>query len=205
MEVTTRFVLMEHLARRSGKHYDLRFKRPFGLMWDSFATKKDVPPEPGKRIILWKTTLHSREDALLTGTIKTGYGAGILKKVDHGECVIKKYTDHHMIIEFKGNKLKGTYHLFHPQMTGPTGKKYADKAFMFFKGRDAEVKEQTNLSENALIIARARYFMNNEDWGSFSTRVASAPAEIEKDKELYKEKFAEMVYEMDFLGGGRIL
>jgi ribonucleoside-diphosphate reductase alpha chain len=202
MNVVSKFVLMEHLARRSGRHYDLRFKRPFGKLWDSFATKKELPPEPGKRIIMWKTTLHSEEDALLTGRIESGYGAGILKKVDDGEAIIKKYKDYHMIIDFKGKKLSGIYHFFHPQALD---KKYSDNAFMFFRGRDTTVKEQISLSENALAIAKNRYFLENEDWMSFSKRIASAPASIEKEKSLYVEKFSEMVYSMNFLGGGRIL
>ena len=163
-----------------------------------------MPPEPGKRIILWKTTIHSREDALLVGRIESGYGAGILKKVDGGEAIIRKFKDYHIIIEFRGSKLKGTYHLFHPQATGPTGKKYDDKAFMFFKGRN-QMKEQVKLSENALTIAKNRYFVEDENWETFSKRVGSGPAVTEKDKEKYIDKFSEMVYKMDFLGGGRIL
>jgi ribonucleoside-diphosphate reductase alpha chain len=209
MDVVSKFVLMEHLAKRSGRHYDLRFRRPYSKMWDSFATKKEIPPDPGKRIILWKTTLHTEEDALLTGRIESGYGAGILKKVDGDECIIKKYKKYeasggaHFIVEFKGKKLKGIYHFFHPQTLD---KKYPKNAFMFFKGRDTTVKEQKSLSENSLSIARNRYFLEDENnWESFSKRVARAPASIEKEKEKYEEKFSEMVNRMDFLGGGRIL
>jgi ribonucleoside-diphosphate reductase alpha chain len=205
MEYKSEFILIEHLAQKAGLHRDLRFRRPNSKLWNSFASKKDIPPSQGKRIILWKTTLHSREDALLTGRIEQGYGKGILTKIDGGNCIIKKYKDYHIIVDFHGKILNGIFHFFHPQKTGPTGKKYGDNAFFFFQGRDTEVKEQIKLSENALTIATSRYFMENENWRSFSRRVASAPAEIEKDKELYKEKFSEMVYEMDFLGGGRIL
>ena len=205
MEHKSEFVLMSHLARRAGQHYDLRFKKPFSKMWDSFATKKEVPPETGKRIIMYRTTLHSESEAKFEGQIPEGqYGAGILKKVDEGEAIIKKYKDYHIVVEFKGTKLNGTYHFFHPRGMGKTGKVYSDNSFFFFRGRD-EMKEQVKLNENALSIAKTRYFMENEDWASFCMRVASAPAEVEKDKELYKEKFSEMVYNMNFLGGGRIL
>jgi ribonucleoside-diphosphate reductase alpha chain len=61
------------------------------------------------------------------------------------------------------------------------------------------------LSKNAEEVAKARYFNDGEDWESCSRRVAEAVAAVEKDKDLWTEKFGEMIYNMDFLGGGRIL
>ena len=78
------FVIMKHEAKRAGLHYDLRFKMPKSNMWDSYAVRKGVPTEPGKKVLAVKTTLHSRKEALLTGNIKDGYGAG--GKGSSGEC-----------------------------------------------------------------------------------------------------------------------
>ena len=61
---------------------------------------------------------------------------------------------------------------------------------------------------NLLISSRetkSRYFNNGEDWESCAFRVADSIASVEKDKKLYTEKFHNMIYNMDFLPGGRIL
>lgn len=66
--------------------------------------------------------------------------------------------------------------------------------------------KKIQLSENALKIAEKRYFMQNEDWESCSQRVAnemSAPEINNRDK--VRDQFQEMIYNMDFLPGGRIL
>jgi ribonucleoside-diphosphate reductase alpha chain len=61
------------------------------------------------------------------------------------------------------------------------------------------------LSDNALEIAKSRYFNNGEDWETCTQRVAISTAAVEKNKEEYTSKFHEMIYNMDFLPGGRIL
>ena len=61
------------------------------------------------------------------------------------------------------------------------------------------------LSSNAEEVAKSRYYNNGEDWESCCRRVSEAVASVEKDKIGYSEKFGEMIYNMDFLGGGRIL
>lgn len=63
-----------------------------------------------------------------------------------------------------------------------------------------------NLSENALNIAIDRYFMGGEDWEKCCRRTGTVIASAENSKApIYGEKFAEMIYNMDFLPGGRIL
>ena len=69
------------------------------------------------------------------------------------------------------------------------------------------MKKNNKLSENALTIAKDRYFMDYEnDWEECTKRVASFVSFPENGhKNFYEEVFAEMIYEMDFLPGGRIL
>jgi len=68
-----------HEAKKAGRHYDIRFQMPTGSNWDSFATKKEIPMNPGDpKILVYRTRVHSKEEALFTGVIESGYGAGKL-------------------------------------------------------------------------------------------------------------------------------
>jgi len=67
--------------------------------------------------------------------------------------------------------------------------------------------DNSTLSEYALTIAQKRYFIDEyEDWSDLSYRVGGEVARAENGgaKE-YREKFAEIIYNMEFLPGGRIL
>jgi len=62
------------------------------------------------------------------------------------------------------------------------------------------------LSDNALAVAKSRYFNNGEDWTGCAERVAhtvSIPEMTNRDK--IRDEFAQMINNMDFLPGGRIL
>ena len=62
------------------------------------------------------------------------------------------------------------------------------------------------LSENALAVATSRYFIDGENWKTCIERVSNAISEVEGTKKLdYKNKFHEIIYNLDFLPGGRIL
>ena len=62
------------------------------------------------------------------------------------------------------------------------------------------------LSDNAMQVFKSRYaFDENETWELCTQRVASTIAAVEKDKAKYTQAFQEMIYEMNFLPGGRIL
>lgn len=66
-------------------------------------------------------------------------------------------------------------------------------------------KDKVVLSENALQVAKTRYFNNGEDWEQCTYRVGKAVAEVEREKTDFANKFHEMIYNMDFIPGGRIL
>lgn len=66
--------------------------------------------------------------------------------------------------------------------------------------------KKIQLSDNALAVAKSRYFMEGEEWQDCAQRVAntiSIPEVNNRDK--IKDNFYEMIYNMDFLPGGRIL
>ena len=62
------------------------------------------------------------------------------------------------------------------------------------------------LSDNAEQIAQSRYFMDGEDWESCSRRVGQVVGGAEHNgMSKHVENFSEIIYNMDFLPGGRIL
>ena len=137
---TSKFVIMKHEAKKAGLHYDLRFRIPKSKDWDSYAIRKGVPTEAGKKVLAIKTTIHSEKEALLTGNITDGYGAGKLTKWDNGTCIIHKYNDKHITIEFKGSKVKGIYHMI---STGFIDKDFKKPTYLLFKGK--AIKEGTGM------------------------------------------------------------
>ncbi len=130
MATKSKFIIVKHKAKRAGDHFDLRFKIPGKSTWDSFAIRKDIPIEPNKKVLAIKTHVHSEKEALFTGEIKSGYGAGTLTEWDSGSCMIQKYTPIHIIINFKGKKIKGIYHLISTVVMSKE-----KNNFMFFKGK----------------------------------------------------------------------
>lgn len=141
MTTQSKFVVMKHEAKRAGLHYDLRFKLPKSKDWDSYAVPKGVPTASGQKALAIKTTIHSEKEALLTGNIKDGYGAGRLTKWDGGSCTILKYSDRHISIDFKGSKVKGVYHLI---STGVMDKDFNKPTYLIFKGKS--IKESTGMA-----------------------------------------------------------
>ena len=134
MKVNSRFIVVKHDAKKARLHYDLRFVMPNSKIWASFAVRKGVPEKPGVKVLAVRTHDHDEKEALFLGTIKDGYGAGKLEKFDDGKCIIHKYKSSHMIVEFKGRKIKGIYHLIN---TGVFNKKdYKKQQYMLFKGND---------------------------------------------------------------------
>ena len=83
----SKFIVVEHDAKKARLHWDLRFQMPKSSNWASFAIRKGVPTKPGLKHLAVRTHDHSRAEALFIGIIKDGYGAGRLKKWDDGSCI----------------------------------------------------------------------------------------------------------------------
>jgi len=133
---TSKFIIVKHDANKARLHYDLRFVMPNSKNWASFAVRKGVPTTTGIKVLAVRTHDHTPKEALFLGTIEKGYGAGKLEKWDDGACIITKYSPAHMVIEFKGKKVKGIYHLINVAvMKGKRGgKEYKNQGYMLFKG-----------------------------------------------------------------------
>lgn len=65
--------------------------------------------------------------------------------------------------------------------------------------------KKITLSENALEVARSRYFMEGEDWEQCCHRIASSISQAEREQLKYRDRFFETIYNMDFLPAGRII
>jgi ribonucleoside-diphosphate reductase alpha chain len=66
--------------------------------------------------------------------------------------------------------------------------------------------KKIKMSENALAVATSRYFMNGEGWHDCALRVANTISAPEvSNKEKVRDAFYDMIYNMDFIPGGRIL
>ena len=130
----SKFIIVDHEAIKARYHQDLRFEMPKSKLWMSFAVRKGIPLTPGKKVLAIRTHNHTEKEALFLGTIPAGkYGAGKLKKWDDGQCIIHKLAPSHILIEFKGKKVKGYYHLINTGVTNR--KKYKSQQYMLFKGK----------------------------------------------------------------------
>lgn len=133
MNKNTRFVVMKHSAIRAKLHYDLRIRKPGSNMWMSFAIKKGIPIQQGIKHLAIQTDDHSEKDALFTGRIEKGkYGGGLIEKYDSGTCTILKMNNRHVAIDFKGNKIKGRYHM----VATYSFEKGGTNNFLIFKGKE---------------------------------------------------------------------
>ena len=62
------------------------------------------------------------------------------------------------------------------------------------------------LSDSAIEVANNRYFMEGEDWEACARRVATFVSVADNSKAShYADKFAEIIFNLDFLPGGRII
>ena len=132
----SRFIVVKHDAKKARLHYDLRFVMPNSKIWISFAVRKGVPTTPNEKVLAVRTHDHSEKEALMLGTIESGYGAGKLEKFDDGRCVILKYSPSHMMVDFKGRKIKGIYHLINTAKISGKKSDYKHQQYILFKGKD---------------------------------------------------------------------
>jgi len=136
------FILIEHKAIRKGLHWDLRLEIPNSKNWACFVFNKFPPTAPGQRVYIPRSPDHDRENALFTGKIPEGeYGAGVLKKVDGGECEVLKYTNAHIVVNFKGEKINGLYHFINAGVFS-RNRNYKKKVYTFFKAKNQELKSK---------------------------------------------------------------
>lgn len=133
--MNTKFLIHRHDAKRAGLHFDIRLKISSNK-WMSFAVPKGVPTEFGKKVLAIRTHDHTDKEAKTLGIIDDGYGAGELKLFDSGNCIIHKNTVSHIAIEFKGNKIKGLYHMVNVANMTRDRTKYKQQQYFLFKSKN---------------------------------------------------------------------
>ncbi len=102
------FVVQEHHA--SHLHYDFRLSMDGVLK--SWAVPKGVPEEKGIKHLAVQTEDHPMEYASFEGSIPKGeYGGGQVIIWDHGGYVLEHRDQDKVVIELRGNRLKGRYSL----------------------------------------------------------------------------------------------
>jgi bifunctional non-homologous end joining protein LigD len=105
----SRFVVQEHHARRL--HWDLRLERDGVLR--SWAVPNGIPDDPDHNRKAIQTEDHPIAYLDFEGTIPAGnYGAGTMSVWDRGTYVAEKFEDDKVVLEFRGERLKGRYALF---------------------------------------------------------------------------------------------
>lgn len=113
------YVIQFHRSKKA--HYDLRLQ--FGNKLKSWAVPKKPSVKIGEKRLAVQVADHSLGYASFQGEIKEGYGKGTVKIWDKGTYILLEKTPKKILIEIKGNKLKGKYALI----------KFREKNWLFFK------------------------------------------------------------------------
>lgn len=190
MENKSKFIIVLHDAKKAGKHYDLRFQIPNSKLWASFAVRKGVPLEYGKKVLAVKTHIHTEKDALMLGKLSSGYGAGHFTKYDDGEVLIKKYTSAHIILLFKGGKVKGIYHLV---STGNVKtSKFKDNHYILFKGKT----QMENTIKKYLKVINEEMTFDRLKRGFMNTHHSVPEIKVGKHNHIPDDDFCQLELEM---------
>jgi len=116
------YVIQEHHAKRL--HWDLRLEVDGTLK--SWALPKIPPQKEGEKRLAVAVDDHPIEYALFEGEIPEGnYGAGHVTIWDKGTFEILEREAKKLVVNIKGEKLKGRYCLLHF--------KSPEKNWLFFK------------------------------------------------------------------------
>lgn len=135
------FVIHDHIAKRAGRHFDLRLEFPVaslhqalnsyegkripgteepkekypdkpGTVYRSFAVRKHTIPTDKTKLFIVETEDHPIEYGSFKGTISEGYGAGEVDIFDKGTFeLLDVEGDKKYTIDFHGKELNGIYAL----------------------------------------------------------------------------------------------
>ncbi len=101
------FVIQEHWASRH--HFDFRLEKDGVLK--SWAIPRSIPQNAGEKRLAIEVEDHDLDYADFEGEITEGYGKGKVKIWDRGYYLADKWEEDEVLLELKGNKVKGKYAL----------------------------------------------------------------------------------------------
>ncbi|HOA98549.1 DNA polymerase ligase N-terminal domain-containing protein [Candidatus Sordicultor fermentans] len=101
------FVIQEHWASRH--HFDFRLEKDGVLK--SWAIPRSIPQNAGEKRLAIEVEDHDLDYADFEGEITEGYGKGKVKIWDRGYYLADKWEEDEILLELKGNKVKGKYAL----------------------------------------------------------------------------------------------
>lgn len=120
LKKTTNYVIHEHLAKRAGKHYDLRIQYLDKEPLISFALPKARFPESKEKMLAIRTPDHPAKWLRINRMVLKGsgdiyddptYGEGTIRSVQKGRAEILKWDDNHIIFKIDGPIASGKYTL----------------------------------------------------------------------------------------------
>jgi len=118
-----RFVVHEHHATRL--HWDFRLEMPQNadgtgkMILKSWAVPKGPPEKPNEKRLAMQTPDHPDDYIDFEGTLPEGtYGAGEVTIWDNGTYTLESRSGNEYKFTLYGQKLKGSYALFHPASFG---------------------------------------------------------------------------------------
>lgn len=105
-----RFVIQDHLADVTGRHFDLRLENDNGTM-SSWSIPKHKLPNEKEKLLCILVEMHPLSYMKFEGEIKEGYGKGKVKVVDTGTYEKIEWGEDKIVFRLKGSEEKGTYSL----------------------------------------------------------------------------------------------
>lgn len=120
------FVIQEHDANHL--HWDLRLE--MGGVLKSWALPKEPPQDEGIKRLAIQVEDHPIDYASFEGIIPEGnYGAGTVKIWDKGEFILEDQDENRMVLELRGQKMKGKFVLVKTKYRGKS-------QWLFFKRKE---------------------------------------------------------------------
>jgi DNA ligase D-like protein (predicted 3'-phosphoesterase) len=110
-------VYMVHDHHSRSHHHDLRLE--FGGVLRSWAVPKGLSTEPGVRRLAMEVPDHALSYAPFEGEIPEGsYGAGKVEVWDRGTFTVLEETADKLVLDIRGRRIQGTYHLVRAAIKG---------------------------------------------------------------------------------------
>ena len=107
--MSKRFVIHKHYATRI--HYDLRVEK--GQKLADWAVPKGIPLSPGKKVLAIKMPDHDKKwltfEGFYEGDKGNDYGKGKMEIWDKGSYESIRWGNDTIVLNLKGNKVKGVY------------------------------------------------------------------------------------------------